>query len=1127
VLTFGGLAGAAQAGGHRYVATKGSDRNPCTHRLPCRSFERAYSVARPGSTVVVRRGSYASQRLTFDLRKESGRDVVIRAAQGGKVTVRGSIDVLARHVELRGFHTHVWAVRTPAADVTMRSVSADHFLIAGATDVSVLGGVLGPGKNATNLITTASAYGINPSQGVLLDGVTFRSYHGTGGYSARCLQVDGVTELVVRESRFSDCDDGGLFFASRGPAGAPTDVTLENNVIVCCRSGADAVRLDGGSGERWSSFLVRNNSTTGAFTIAPESSTLFGLEFSSNVAESFTGCGRPGVSAEYNVWSTGSPCGAGDAVAAADFQDPEHGNLHPLPGSAAIDRSPVGTYATHDFTNLTRPIGPAGDAGAYESRYSGLVAAYPFEEGAGPGTADVSGNGHTGSIDGAAWTTSGRFGDALRFDGAGDWVTVPDAGGLDLTNEMTLEAWVRPDALGTVWRTVALKEQPGSLVYALYANAQTNGPNGHAFVGGDMDVGSTSRLPVKRWTHVATTYDGSRLQLYVNGATVGSRPLTGSLTTSTGALRIGGNAVWDEWFSGTIDDVRVYNRAIGPKDVKKDMRSSLPDASDTQPPSVPGSLSKSGSTQTSVSLTWTASNDDTGVTGYSVYRDGASAGTPAGTSSTVSGLSCGTSYLFAVEARDAAGNHSAQATLSASTSACPVPDTQPPSVPGSLSKSGSTQTSVSLTWTASNDDTGVTGYSVYRDGASAGTPAGTSSTVSGLSCGTSYLFAVEARDAAGNHSAQATLSASTDSCSSSSANLFLSPTGSDGNPCSRVAPCLSLNRAYRVAKPGDVVEVAGGTYGNQTVNFDSSKTSTADVVFQAAAGATPSFGSADFYSGHITLDALAFRNWTTWDKIGDFTFRDVHAQRFYIFGSRDVSLLGGDYGPSPDAYSFITAPNVGASVPTNILIDGVRFHDYTRSSDSVHTECLHAVSVQGLTVRNSRFERCAVMDFFLTINPNSTLPFRNVLIENNFFGKTIGGGYYSAYFDQRVRFENVQFRNNSLAQLPIFESGSNNYTSFSVTGNVGEQLSFMCNSQVAYSYNVWYSSATNAAKCGSTDVALNGTSDPGWVDKVAVDLHLEPGSAAIDRGGSSCPATDIDGDARSRGAACDAGADES
>ena len=167
------------------------------------------------------------------------------------------------------------------------------------------------------------------------------------------------------------------------------------------------------------------------------------------------------------------------------------------------------------------------------------------------------------------------------------------------------------------------------------------------------------------------------------------------------------------------------------------------------------------------------------------------------------------------------------------------------------------------------------------------------------------------------------------------------------------------------------------------------------------------------------------------------------------------------------------------------------------------------------------------MDFFLTINPNSTLPFRNVVIENNFFGKTIGGGYYSAYFDQRVRFENVQFRNNSLAQMPIFESGSNNYTNFSVTGNLGEQLNFMCNSQVAYSYNMWYSSATNAAKCGSTDVALNSTADPGWVDKTNVDLHLRAGSTAVDHGGSSCPASDIDLDARPRGSACDAGADES
>ena len=66
-------------------------------------------------------------------------------------------------------------------------------------------------------------------------------------------------------------------------------------------------------------------------------------------------------------------------------------------------------------------------------------------------------------------TPSGRFGVALTFDGVNDLVTVADSASLDLTNRATLEAWVNPAALGD-WRTILLKEQPGHLVYALYAN---------------------------------------------------------------------------------------------------------------------------------------------------------------------------------------------------------------------------------------------------------------------------------------------------------------------------------------------------------------------------------------------------------------------------------------------------------------------------------------------------------------------------------------------------------------------------------------------------------------------------------------------------------------------------------
>ena len=100
---------------------------------------------------------------------------------------------------------------------------------------------------------------------------------------------------------------------------------------------------------------------------------------------------------------------------------------------------------------------------------SALVAAYSFDAGSGTTLADVSGRGHTGTISGATWSAAGKNGGALSFDGVNDWVTVADTAALDLTTGMTLEAWVQPTSTNR-WRTVALKEQTGNLVYALYGN---------------------------------------------------------------------------------------------------------------------------------------------------------------------------------------------------------------------------------------------------------------------------------------------------------------------------------------------------------------------------------------------------------------------------------------------------------------------------------------------------------------------------------------------------------------------------------------------------------------------------------------------------------------------------------
>src|SRR4051812_23329558 len=105
-----------------------------------------------------------------------------------------------------------------------------------------------------------------------------------------------------------------------------------------------------------------------------------------------------------------------------------------------------------------------------------LVAAYGFEAGAGTAARGNSGDGLTGTLSNATWSTAGRFGNALSFNGTNALVTVADNALLHLTTGMTLEAWVRPAAAGSGWTTAVLKERTGGLAYALYAADGANKP---------------------------------------------------------------------------------------------------------------------------------------------------------------------------------------------------------------------------------------------------------------------------------------------------------------------------------------------------------------------------------------------------------------------------------------------------------------------------------------------------------------------------------------------------------------------------------------------------------------------------------------------------------------------------
>src|SRR5262249_3180022 len=130
------------------------------------------------------------------------------------------------------------------------------------------------------------------------------------------------------------------------------------------------------------------------------------------------------------------------------------------------------------------------------------------------------------------------------------------------------------------------------------------------------------------WHLVAGTFDGTTAQLYVDGVLTASDTFTAPVS-GTGSLYIGryagGNGYG--WFGG-IDEVRYYNRALTSAEISA-IFSYTGGPSDTTPPSVPSNVQITGVAPTSISVSWAASNDNVGVVGYQVFRNGTQVGTTA------------------------------------------------------------------------------------------------------------------------------------------------------------------------------------------------------------------------------------------------------------------------------------------------------------------------------------------------------------------------------------------------------------------------------------------------------------------------------------------------------------------
>ena len=420
-----------------------------------------------------------------------------------------------------------------------------------------------------------------------------------------------------------------------------------------------------------------------------------------------------------------------------------------------------------------------------QSLPSGLVAAYSFNEGSGSKVTDLSGNNITGTVFGATWTTAGKYGNALSFNGSNSYVDLGNPAVLNLTSSMTVSAWINstgnPPDDGQIisksdnysgWQ-LKTSQDMGSRTFGT-AVTNTSGSRVQQY--------SSTTPALNTWYFVAGVYDASArtMKVYVNGVlangtlrgTVPSSQLSSTFNANIGR-RSGGF-----YFKGIIDEVRVYNRALSQAEIQSDMNTPLASGSvsDTQPPTAPGNLTAVTASASQINLRWPASTDNIGVTGYLIERCPGNGCTnftqvaaPSGTGTGFqdAGLASGAAYTYRVRAKDGANNLSSYSGVASATTAASS-DTQPPTAPSGLAAAAASASQINLTWTGSTDNVGVANYQVERcsgagcsNFASRGATTGTAYNDTGLAANTGYSYRVRAADAAGNLSSYSNIATAT------------------------------------------------------------------------------------------------------------------------------------------------------------------------------------------------------------------------------------------------------------------------------------------------------------------------------------------------------------------------------
>jgi hypothetical protein len=364
------------------------------------------------------------------------------------------------------------------------------------------------------------------------------------------------------------------------------------------------------------------------------------------------------------------------------------------------------------------------------------------------------------------------------------------------------------------------------------------------------------------------------------------------------------------------------------------------------------------------------------------------------------------------------------------------------------------------------------------------------------------------------------------------ANLWVDTRGGGCMRAARAAPyapgraCGSFDAAYQAARPGDLVLVRTGDYGDVRIRSKAGA-GAPNVVLRTAPGARVTFTTLE--AGDVDRNTSGGSYWTVagpmrgthlgLQLLSHVTVSGVTldgqktpANVTYLSAVHDVVLRNMNICCNLDQKLILMDSYRGAT--TNVTVDHSYLHDQVASRDDVHMECIYANGVNGLTISRSRFFGCKGTGDLLITQSGDAPPPTNTLLENNVWGPgSNASGDTVAYSIQSAPMANVIVRNNLfLTPMVLNPSGG----TFELIGNIGV-LGHNCPDGVTFSHNVWSDS-----KCSASDRQAGILSSRYYVDSAHGNWHYAAGNPAIGAGDpGNHPRTDLDG--RPRGRSADAG----